>query len=99
MVRIAVAVLSLSFFLGQAHASTGMTRDEQWACEVAMCVSNPDGPTAVAECAAPIRKLHEQLARGKPVPRCRFLAAADGDGAPRDERDERDDGHVKQQSR
>lgn len=62
----------------QRIANTQMSDDDTWACEVAMCMSNPDGPTAVAECARPIEKLYKHLAKGRSFPRCPFLAGNNG---------------------
>lgn len=47
----------------------------EWACEVALCLSNPAGPMAVSECVPPIRKLHRHLAQSGGFPLCR---SADG---------------------
>lgn len=41
-----------------------------WGCEVALCLSNPQGPTAVAECVPPIKKLYRELAKGHAFPSC-----------------------------
>lgn len=46
-----------------------------WACEVALCISNPAGPMAVSECRPPIQRLYRHLARGGSFPLCR---SADG---------------------
>lgn len=54
--------------------STQMSDQTRWACEVAMCMSNPAGPTAVAECVAPIEKLYKELAKGHAFPSCPFLS-------------------------
>ena len=42
-----------------------MSDDDTWACEVALCMANPDGPMAVAECVKPIEKLYKHLAKGE----------------------------------
>lgn len=42
----------------------------QFGCTVLLCLSNPAGPTAVAECVPPIRQLWRDLARGRPFPTC-----------------------------
>lgn len=47
----------------------------EWACEVALCLSNPAGPMAVSQCVPPITKLYEHLAKGRGFPLCR---SADG---------------------
>ncbi|RZI40374.1 hypothetical protein EGT07_23820 [Herbaspirillum sp. HC18] len=49
---------------------------DDWGCEVLLCLANPAGPTAVAECKPPIQKLWKALAKGKPFPTCTFLNAA-----------------------
>jgi len=53
-----------------AHAS-------DWGCEVLLCLSNPAGPTAVAECVPPITQLWNALAHFQPFPTC-GLASATG---------------------
>lgn len=61
--------------------TNNLSDDDTHACEVAMCMANPDGPTAVAECIPPIRKLERDLARGKAFPRCPFVnSGGGGDG-------------------
>ncbi len=59
---LAVAVLGLAPLMAQA--------EDSWACEVVLCLANPNGATAVKECVAPIKKLYKQLAKGKPFPYC-----------------------------
>lgn len=41
-----------------------------WGCEVLMCLSNPNGATAVNECRPPIERLWRHLARGHAFPTC-----------------------------
>jgi hypothetical protein len=63
--------------------SVQLSDDDRWACEVAMCMANPSGPTAVGECVPPIQKLHRELAKGNAFPKCPFVSNAgggDGDG-------------------
>ena len=43
-----------------------------WGCEVLMCLSNPNGPTAVRECEPPINRLWRELAEGRPFPHCQL---------------------------
>lgn len=50
---------------------------DSWPCEVALCLANPQGPTAVAPCVAPIKKAWKAWARGKIVPAC---MGTDADG-------------------
>jgi hypothetical protein len=47
-------------------------------CTVLMCLSNPAGPTAVAECIAPIQKLWRDLSKGRAFPSCDEADGADG---------------------
>ena len=43
---------------------------DTWACEVTLCLANPQGPTAAAACVGPIKKLWRHLAFGHAMPRC-----------------------------
>jgi hypothetical protein len=52
----------------------------RWGCEVLLCLSNPAGPTAVAECVPPIKKLWRALRKGKPFPTCDLQDGNDADG-------------------
>lgn len=64
----------------QVADSVQLSDDDRWACEVAMCMANPDGPTAVSECVPPIQKLHRELAKGKAFPKCPFVSNDGGGG-------------------
>lgn len=77
---VGITAVVMCGFAGAAIAGTGMTSKEQWACEVAMCMSNPSGPTAVAECEAPIRKMLREQAKGNVIPKCKFLSGGDSGG-------------------
>lgn len=44
-----------------------------WACEMALCLSNPAGAMAVTECRPPIQRLYRLLARGGSFPMCRSV--------------------------
>ncbi|PSH70126.1 hypothetical protein CU102_03235 [Phyllobacterium brassicacearum] len=73
-------VLNMALFLGGLIAA-GMAvpapaRADDWACKVALCISNPAGPMAVSQCVPPMRKLYRHLARGGSFPICK---SADGD--------------------
>lgn len=59
---LAVAALAFAPLMAQA--------EDSWACEVVLCLANPNGATAVKECVAPIKKLYKQLAKGNPFPYC-----------------------------
>lgn len=56
-------------------ALSTQTAKAEWACEVALCLSNPAGPMAVSQCVTPITKLYEHLAKGSAFPLCQ---SADG---------------------
>ncbi len=68
-------VTSLTFLVGlssvPAHAS-------DWGCQVLLCLSNPQGPTAVGECVPPIEKLWSELAKGHSFPSCDMSDGNDG---------------------
>lgn len=49
----------------------------EYGCTVLLCLAHPDGPEAVTQCIDPIRKLRQDLARGRPFPSCEE-ASADG---------------------
>ena len=62
---------------GGAHAAS-MTAKEQWACEVALCMANPQGPMAAPACVAPIRKMLREQAKGHVIPKCKFTGGSGG---------------------
>lgn len=59
--------------IATAHSGTA----SEYGCTVLLCLSHPDGPEAVAQCVDPIRRLRQDLARGRPFPSCEE-ASADG---------------------
>jgi hypothetical protein len=57
--------------LPSAMASNPMFQARSdWGCEVLMCMSNPNGSTAVTECRPPMERLWRELSRGRPFPTC-----------------------------
>lgn len=61
----------------------GVAQADNWGCEVLLCLSNPNGPTAVAECKPPIEKLWKELAKLKPkFPTCSMQDANGNDLGP-----------------
>jgi len=54
---------------------------DDWGCQVLLCLANPQGPTAVAQCVPPITKLWTALAAGHPFPQC-SMAGADNYAQP-----------------
>jgi len=59
-------VLALPVLMGVSGAASA----SDFGCQVLLCLANPQGPTAVAECVPPIKKLFRDLAKGKPFPSC-----------------------------
>lgn len=53
-----------------------LTGDAAWACEVHLCLANPNGAKAVSECHPPINRLIRELAKGHAFPHCK--QAGDG---------------------
>ena len=43
---------------------------DEWGCEVLLCMSNPAGPEAVAQCVPPIERYHHVLKHGGARPTC-----------------------------
>jgi hypothetical protein len=69
-----VATTLYSIHESKAHA-------DDWGCQVILCLSNPGGPTEVAECRPPITRLWKHLAKGGSFPTCSgvgFSAARPG---------------------
>ena len=76
-------LLGLSCALAHAAASAGMvlpngvqveelTGDALWGCQVFLCLANPNGPKAVAECVPPIDRLIRECFKPKPKHRRPF---------------------------
>lgn len=58
--------------------SAGARAGDLWGCEVLLCLSNPAGPMAVAECVPPITRLYEALRRFEPFPTCDMASGPEG---------------------
>lgn len=43
---------------------------DDWGCQVALCMANPAGPTALAECVAPMQRLYDALRNKRGWPSC-----------------------------
>jgi len=59
----------------------GSVQASEHGCTVLLCLSNPaanGGPTGVAECVPPIRRLYRDLSRGRPFPGCDLEDGNDG---------------------
>lgn len=48
---------------------------DDWGCQVALCISNPAGPMAVAECVEPMQRLYNALKNKKGWPSCGLAQA------------------------
>lgn len=70
-----------AFALILATLAPTSSHADDWGCEVLLCLSNPAGPKAVAECVAPIEKLWRQLRKGRPFPHCDLGSSSSGTGA------------------
>jgi hypothetical protein len=51
-----------------------------YGCTVLLCLANPAGPRAVAECVPPINRLFRDLARGRGFPTCAMASAPNSNG-------------------
>jgi hypothetical protein len=49
--------LLLTLLLSQASYA------DDWGCQVMLCMSNPAGPMAVAECVPPMQRLYDAMSR------------------------------------
>lgn len=65
-------MIALFFVLtSSAHAS-------DYGCKVLLCLSNPNGPTAVSQCVPPIQQLWDDLAHFRGFPTCDMSDGNDG---------------------
>lgn len=65
---ITIALIALTSI---CWAQSAMADDERWACEVVLCLANPQGPTALSECRPPIERAWKAWAKGRRVPDCK----------------------------
>ena len=61
---------SLALMMGVSVSTPAQASDQGWACQVALCASNPGGWMQFAECVPPIQKLITHLALGGSFPIC-----------------------------
>lgn len=66
---------------GLLLALTPSAHADDHGCKVLLCLANPNGPRAVAECVPDINKLFHDLAKGRGFPTC-AMASAPETGAP-----------------
>lgn len=70
------------FAIGALAIVPMMVHADDWACEVILCLANPQGATAVTECVPPIKKLWRELAKGHAFPTCNMnTGGASGNSA------------------
>ena len=76
---LAITCLSLSATTGEAglvlpngFVAEELTGDALWGCQVFLCLANPNGPKAVAECVPPIDRLINECFKPKPKDRKPF---------------------------
>ena len=51
---------------------------DDWGCQVMLCMSNPAGPMAVAECVPPMQRLYDAMSRkGFQWPTCDLAGKPD----------------------
>lgn len=62
--------------------STLANADNTWGCQVLLCMANPNGSEAVAECVPPIEHLWSALANGDAFPTCSFQDSQGNDAGP-----------------
>ena len=58
----------------------GESRADDEGCTVILCLSNPAGWAAVAECVAPVQRALKAMAKGR-APQCTFSGGAGGSNA------------------
>ena len=60
--------ISACFALAFGLAAAPQARADNWGCEVLLCLSNPAGPMAVAQCVPPITRLYRAIFKWRPDP-------------------------------
>jgi hypothetical protein len=78
LLHLALALCLTAPAIAQADLSNIPQGTHDWGCEVLLCLSNPAGPMAVAECVPPIRRLWRELARGHAFPTCAMATGPAG---------------------
>ncbi|WP_426401018.1 hypothetical protein ACN9M1_27480 (plasmid) [Ralstonia sp. R-29] len=75
-----VRIGTLAMLVAAGHASAS-----DYGCKVLLCLANPasnGGPKGVAECVDPINRLYNDLAHGRPFPRCEEAEATGNRAVP-----------------
>ena len=58
------------FIAFSAIFSCSVYAEDDYGCTVLLCLANPNGPKAVAECVPSINRLYNDLAHGRAFPTC-----------------------------
>lgn len=58
-----------------ATISPAAMAQDNYGCKVLLCLANPQGPRAAADCVEDINRLYRDLHRGRPMPRCEMQQA------------------------
>lgn len=74
------------------------TAKDELGCKLVLCMANPDGPSAVAECAEAMHERARLIAKGKPIPKCPGYNTADNSGGDTGGGGSRDDNTRTQQN-
>ena len=71
-IRLSIPHVHMQFLvmLGFAIALSSNVRADDYGCTVLLCLANPNGPQAVAECVDPINRLWDDLDHLRPFPTC-----------------------------
>ena len=64
--------------LGLFAALSSPAAASDYGCKVLLCLANPAGPKAVAQCVPPITQLWKDLAKFKPFPTCDLASTPNG---------------------
>lgn len=70
---LAISAAIIGFSAMPAHAD-----DDNWKCEVVLCMANPQGATALKQCEPPWKKLMKHLADGHSFPHCDMGSGSNG---------------------
>jgi hypothetical protein len=73
--RFPAVVVGVTMFISMASMPA---QADDHGCTVLLCLSNPAGPMAVADCVSPIKKLYRDLLRGRAFPTCDLIGGQAG---------------------
>ena len=60
----------LAFLLSACALFPQLAKADDWGCQVALCMANPAGATAVPECVPVMQRLYDALRNKRPWPTC-----------------------------